>query len=247
VNLIIEAVYAGTECFVFASSIAVFGSVIPAMREDTTPHPEDPYGISKLAAEMDLRSAKEMFGLNYVIFRPHNVYGEYQNLGDPYRNVIGIFMKQVLSGVPMTIFGNGEQTRAFSYVGDVAPSMAKAPFVYWAQNETFNIGADEPYTVNSLAKHVASALGRGNHPVVYLPARNEVQQAFSDHSKAKAVFGLDSQTNLSDGLTRMAAWARQTELRPLRGFAAIEVSKNMPPSWLKYQKDSIERAVANAV
>lgn len=67
-----------------------------------------------------------MFGLDYIIFRPHNVYGERQNIGDKYRNVIGIFMNQILTGQPMTIFGNGEQTRAFSYIDDVAPIIAKA-------------------------------------------------------------------------------------------------------------------------
>lgn len=235
VNLINEAVNSGTRCFVFTSSIAVYGSIDPPMREDKAPRPEDPYGVSKLAAEMDLRAAHEMFGLNYVIFRPHNVYGEYQNLSDPYRNVIGIFMKQIMKGEPMTIFGGGDQTRAFSYVGDIAPAIARAPFVAAAQNEIFNIGADEPYSVNSLATHVAAAMGAPKHPVVHLPARNEVQQAYSDHTKAKKTFELQRQTALPEGLARMAAWARTTTLRPLQGFAAIEVEKNMPPSWLKYQ------------
>lgn len=235
VNLINEAVKTGARCFVFTSSIAVYGSIDPPMREDKLPHPEDPYGIAKLAAELDLRAAHEMFGLNYVVFRPHNVYGEYQNLSDPYRNVIGIFMKQIMQGEPMTIFGDGEQQRAFSYVADVAPAIAKAPFVPAAQNEIFNIGADQPYTVNSLAHHVAEAMGVPNHPVVHLPARNEVQQAYSDHTKAKLTFDLHEETPLAEGLARMAAWARKTRLRPLQGFADIELDKNMPPSWLKYQ------------
>lgn len=235
VNLINEAVNTGTRCFIFMSSIAVYGSIELPMREDKAPHPEDPYGVSKFAAELDLRAAHEMFGLNYVVFRPHNVYGEYQNLSDPYRNVIGIFMKQIMKGEPMTIFGDGEQTRAFSYVGDIAPAIARAPFVAAAQNEIFNVGADEPYTVNSLARYVAEAMDAPEHPVVHLPARNEVQQAYADHTKAKLTFDLQKQTLLPEGLARMAAWAKQTTLRPLQGFAAIEVEKNMPQSWLKYQ------------
>lgn len=239
VNLINESVKAETECIVFTSSIAVYGSIEPPMREDKPPHPEDPYGIAKFAAEMDLRAAQEMFGLNYVIFRPHNVYGEYQNLADPYRNVIGIFMKQIMTGEPMTVFGDGNQTRAFSYVGDVAPAIARAPFVPEARNEIFNIGADEPYTVNELARRVAEAMGAPEHPVMHLAPRNEVQQAFSDHSKAKAIFGLTEQTSLAEGLRKMANWAKGTELRPLRGFADIEVQRNMPASWLKYQLQTI--------
>jgi len=235
INLINESVNAGTECFVFTSSIAVYGAIEPPMVEYKTPIPEDPYGVAKLAVEMDLRAAHEMFGLNYVVFRPHNVYGEYQNLGDPYRNVIGIFMKQILQDDPLTIFGDGSQQRAFSYVGDMAPTIARAPFVAAAQNEVFNVGADQPYSVNELAEHVSKAMGKPSHPVKHLPARNEVLHAFSDHSKVRAAFKLGEQTGLDHGLSKMAAWARTVKLRPAQGFADIEVTKNMPPSWLKYQ------------
>jgi len=234
INLINEAIKAETKCFVFTSSIAVYGAIEPPMTEEKTPHPEDPYGISKLAVEMDLKAAHSMFGLNYVIFRPHNVYGEYQNLSDPYRNVIGIFMKQIFEDQPMTVFGDGEQQRAFSYVGDIIPLIAKAPLVPKALNTVFNVGADKPYTVNELAKKVATALGKPNHPIVHLPPRNEVGIAYSDHSKAKSVFGDNPHTSLDDGLAKMAAWAKDVTLRPLKPFTAIEVGKNMPPSWLKY-------------
>ncbi len=88
--------------------------------------PEDSYGIAKYAVEMELESSRKMFGMNYIIFRPHNVYGERQNIGDKYRNVIGIFMNQILQNKPLTVFGNGEQSRAFSYIGDVAPVIAKS-------------------------------------------------------------------------------------------------------------------------
>src|SRR5688572_4669420 len=120
INLINASVNCGVKCFVFTSSIAVYGKNQVPMHEDMIPHPEDPYGIAKLAVEQELRVTREMMGLEYVIFRPHNVYGEYQNIGDAYRNVIGIFMNQVMSNRPLTIFGDGSQTRAFSYVGPVA-------------------------------------------------------------------------------------------------------------------------------
>src|SRR4029077_943291 len=122
VNVLNAAVRAETvERFVFASSIAVYGPAQTPMREDVVPEPEDPYGIGKYAVELDLAAAQRMFGLDYTVFRPHNVYGELPNLADPYRNVIGIFMNQLLSGRPMTIFGDGLQTRAFTHIDDVAP------------------------------------------------------------------------------------------------------------------------------
>ncbi|MFN3876362.1 MAG: NAD-dependent epimerase/dehydratase family protein, partial [Flavobacteriales bacterium] len=126
VNLINASVRHGVKCFVFTSSIAVYGALKPPMREDMAPMPEDPYGVAKLAVEQDLHAARGMFGLDYVVFRPHNVYGEFQNLGDRYRNVVGIFMNQLMQGRPLTIFGDGEQQRAFTYVGDIAPIIARA-------------------------------------------------------------------------------------------------------------------------
>src|SRR5947208_13406423 len=116
-----------------------------------SPQPEDPYGIAKLAVEQDLRSAHEMFGLNYIVFRPHNVYGEYQNIGDKYRNVVGIFMNQLMQGHSLSVFGDGLQTRAFSYIGDVAPYIAKCVDVNGALNQVINIGAEQYYTVKDLA------------------------------------------------------------------------------------------------
>src|SRR6185369_82250 len=152
-----EAVKAGVKCFVFTSSIAVYGAGQTPMREEMTPEPEDPYGIAKFAVEMDLHAAHRMFGLNSIVFRPHNVYGERQHIGDRYRNVIGIFMNQLMRGEELTIFGDGRQTRAFSYIGDVAPAIAGSIDVPAARDQTFNVGADEAISLNELAAHVATA------------------------------------------------------------------------------------------
>ena len=147
INLINASINTGTvKCFVFTSSIAVYGKNQLPMTEALMPAAEDPYGVSKLAVELDLKAAHEMFGLNSIIFRPHNVYGERQNIGDPYRNVVGIFMNQVMQGKKLTLFGDGMQTRAFSHIDDVAPVIAKSIEMKEAYNQIFNIGADTPYT-----------------------------------------------------------------------------------------------------
>lgn len=232
VNLINEAVGHQVKCFVFTSSIAVYGTNQLPMHEGLIPHPGDPYGIAKCAVELDLRTAHEMFGLNYIIFRPHNVYGENQNIGDRYRNVIGIFMNQIMQGKPMTIFGDGTQTRAFSYIDDVAPHIANSVNIPEAYNEVFNIGADQPYTVKHLAETVAKAFGV-EPEIQYLPARDEVLHAYSDHSKARRVFGQNSTVGLEDGVARMAAWARQVGARTSREFDNIEIQRNLPPIWQK--------------
>ncbi len=229
-NLVNQAVLHETECFVFTSSIAVYGAGQTPMTEELTPQPEDPYGIAKYAAELDLRAAHEMFGLAYVVFRPHNVYGERQNIADRYRNVIGIFMNQVMQGQPMTIFGDGTQTRAFSHVDDVAPVIAGAPLVPEARNQVFNIGADRPYSVNELATEVARAFGV-EADVKHLPARNEVLHAFSDHGKVARCFGARRPVELREGISRMADWARRRGPTPPSFFREIEVRKRLPPSW----------------
>ncbi|HPQ59878.1 MAG TPA: NAD-dependent epimerase/dehydratase family protein, partial [Flavobacteriales bacterium] len=179
INLINASVRHGVKCFVFTSSIAVYGALEPPMREDMVPRPEDPYGVAKLAVEMDLYAARHMFGLDYVVFRPHNVYGEYQNIGDRYRNVVGIFMNQLMQGRPLSVFGDGEQQRAFTYIGDIAPIIARSAETPAAYGEVFNVGADTPYTVNELAGLVMDAMGTKGE-VRHLEARNEVVFAFSD-------------------------------------------------------------------
>jgi UDP-glucose 4-epimerase len=233
VNLINASINWNVKCFVFTSSIAVYGRNQLPMREDMMPEPEDPYGIAKFAVEQELKVSHDMFGLNYVIFRPHNVYGERQNVGDKYRNVIGIFMNQILNSKPLTIFGDGKQKRAFTYIGDIAPIIAKSPLVKKAYGETFNVGADKAHNVNTLAVHVAAAMGQGKHPVRYLPPRNEVKNAFSDHSKSERVFHHRAQYSLEAGLAKMAAWVKHHGAKKSKEFAKVEVEKNLPVSWRK--------------
>jgi UDP-glucose 4-epimerase len=232
VNLINAAVNAGTvKCFVFTSSIAVYGRNQLPMTEETTPQPEDPYGVAKYAVEMDLKAAHEMFGLDYIVFRPHNVYGERQNIGDPYRNVVGIFMNQIMQGRRLSVFGDGKQTRAFSHIDDVAPIIAASVDRRAAYNEVFNIGADTPYSVLELAQVVSEAMG-ADPEIEHLPARNEVVHAYSAHDKVREHFGdLIRDVDLRTGIKGMADWARQVGPRTGERFGAIEIEQGLPPSW----------------
>lgn len=236
VNLINASVNQGVKCFVFTSSIAVYGKNQLPMSEEAVPQPEDPYGIAKYAVELDLKEAHEMFGMNYVIFRPHNVYGEFQNIGDRYRNVIGIFMNQIMQGQPMTIFGDGKQTRAFSYIDDVAPVIAASIERPNSYNQVFNVGADKPYSVNELVDVVCKAMG-AKMQVKHLEARNEVVHAYSAHEKVRKHFGdLIKNVSLEEGVMKMAAWAKKAGARQGKPFEGIEVRKNLPPSWAALEK-----------
>ncbi len=234
INLINASVNIGTvKCFVFTSSIAVYGANQVPMKEENTPLPEDPYGVAKLAVEQDLKAAHEMFGLNYVIFRPHNVYGERQNIGDPYRNVVGIFMNQIMQGKRLTIFGDGGQTRAFSHIDDVAPIIAKSIEMKEAYNHVFNIGADTPYSVKELATLVCDSFGV-KEQIDFLEARNEVVHAYSSHDKVHKYFGhMIKNITLKEGIERMTDDAKAKGPRQGDKFKNIEVERNMPPAWKK--------------
>jgi len=232
VNLINASINTGVRCFVFTSSIAVYGSAPAPIGEEAVPTPEDPYGIAKLAVEQELRSCREMFGLRHVIFRPHNVFGPRQNIGDRYRNVVGIFMNQILQGQPMTIFGDGTQTRAFSYIDDVAPVIAQCVEQETAWDAVYNIGADTPSTLNDLAGAVARAMGV-TPQLVHLPARQEAHSARSTHEKIARVFGPQHQTPLEVGLARMAAWAKVHGARSGAPFEGIEITRNLPRVWVE--------------
>ncbi len=232
VNLINESVKHKVKCFVFTSSIAVYGAGQLPMREDLIPQPEDPYGIAKYAIEMELKVTKEMFDLDYVVFRPHNVYGEYQNIADKYRNVLGIFMNQIMQDKPLTVFGDGMQTRAFSYIGDVAPYIAQSAKNPKALNQVINIGADKEYTVLELAETIMDVMGK-KVEIRHLEQRNEVVNAYSDHSKAESIFGTSNYTTLKEGTEKMVAWVKEHGAKKTPRFENIEIYEKLPKVWLE--------------
>lgn len=230
VNLINQSIIHKVKCFVFTSSIAVYGKNQLPMTEEITPKPEDSYGIAKYAVEQELKISHDMFGLNYIIFRPHNVYGERQNIGDKYRNVIGIFMNQILQNKPLTIFGDGEQSRAFSYINDVAPLIASSINIRNAYNEIFNIGADTPYTINQLVEKISEVM-QAKPSVKHLEARNEVVHAYSSHKKSEEVFKSKAKTDLLEGVQKMAIWVRKYGAKKTKNFGEIEIEEKLPPVW----------------
>jgi len=238
VNVLSEAYRIGCEHFVFTSSIAAYGhptSETPF--DETTPCvPCDPYGTAKLACEYHIKSVAEYYGgPAYTIFRPHNVFGTRQNISDPYRNVVGIFMARALHDQPLPIFGDGSQTRSFSHIGAVARAIASAPWVPAAQNETFNIGGDESMSVRELAENVSREFGV-TPKLEFMPPRNEVQHAHCNHVLARSVFA-DAYTQAVDirsGLREMAEYVRSHPVPPATECPApIEISDRLPPSWAK--------------
>lgn len=234
-RLINAAVRFGVERFTFTSSMAVYGSQQPPFTESMRAAPEDPYGIAKYSVEQDLRVAGEVFDLPHVVFRPHNVYGPGQNVGDPYRNVVGIFMRQALRGEPLTVFGDGSQTRAFSYISDIVDPMVRSLNAD-VVGETFNIGGEQVVTILELAERV-KRLFPGSR-IVHMPERYEVAHAFCDHTKARERLGFHPSIPFDAGLERMAEWVRAEGVK-WSTTPGIEVFDRLPVFW----QDRLERVV----
>ena len=215
---------------IFTSSMAVYGDQEAPFTEDMRPAPIDPYGIAKYSVEQDLAVAAEQHGLRYTIVRPHNIIGTYQNIWDRYRNVAGIFIRKVLDGEPMLIYGDGQQTRAFS---DVQYYME--PFyqmMYGHDDEIFNLGADKAYTINELA----TVVGRVAYDYGYssrhqhVEARHEVKHAYCDHAKAKNLLNFSDDTDLEELIREMFHWAMAQPKREQKTMA-YEVEKGIYDYW----------------
>lgn len=233
-TLLAAAVRHKVKTFVFTSSIAVYGNQVPPFDESMNPKPVDTYGASKLASELDIRAATERFGINHVIWRPFNVYGSYQSINDPFRNVVGIFMRNIMQGKPLPIFGTGEQIRAFSHIDEVAPAIAACVDRPQSHNQTFNIGGGIAYSVIQLANRVAEAMGVEPN-ILHLPERHEVFKAFSKRNNLLKYFDdLVSPITLSEGLAEMAEWVKATGMKDIKKFQHLEIEEGLPESWKEY-------------
>lgn len=214
-NIANAAVNAGVRKVVAFSSMAVYGSQTPPFTEDLIPQPEDPYGAAKTAMEADLKALGAVQGIDWLIIRPHNVYGPGQNLADPYRNVVAIFIRQALKGEPITVFGSGEQMRAFSYVGDVAEACTE--LILDHSGEVVNVGGEDPVSIRTLAELVKGVTD-STSPIHHLPERHEVTDAFCRHDTLRRLLGEWEPTELEIGLEKMAGWARGLHLGPKRTY-----------------------------
>ncbi len=235
-NVLAAGYRAGVSHFVFTSSIAVYGHGphCATFQERDQCVPCDPYGVAKLACENHIRVFHDYYGRpNYTIFRPHNVFGPRQNISDPYRNVVGIFMKNALTRNPLPIFGDGSQTRSFSYISEIAQCLADAPFVAAARNKVFNLGSDERMSIRDLAGHICRIFG-AKEELKFLPPRQEVINAHADHSLVRSAFPelFEAQTSVTDGLRMTAEFVRSNPVPEITECPSrIEISDQLPVSW----------------
>jgi len=245
-ELVNQAVECGTvKRFVFTSSMAVYGRNVPPFDEEMRPNPIDPYGIAKAAAERDIQIAGDQHGLDWCTIRPHNVYGPGQSLWQDYRNVLGIWMARHLQGLPLRIYGDGNQSRAFSFVDDCLPAIWAAAVEPVACRQIINLGGTIPVTIREAAELCRDVMGGGE--LVYVEPRHEVGQAWCTWSKSERVLGYEDRTAFRDGLTAMWKWARDAwyDFPERRGTSAtieLEIERGLYSFWQPTQQQP-ERAI----
>ncbi|HEX2999963.1 MAG TPA: NAD-dependent epimerase/dehydratase family protein [Armatimonadota bacterium] len=241
-NVLVPAIRTGMQKMVLISSMSVYGAQ-PAPFEESMPRlPEDIYAISKAAMEHATEILSQVHGFRYTIIRPHNVYGERQNIADPYRNVIGIFINRLLQEKSFYIYGDGNQTRAFSHVDDFTPYTVRAGFDAAADGEIFNIGPREEFSINETAHLVLKHFGydpdnppEAVRPVYQPPRPKEVREAYCTLDKAQRILGYHTSVSLDEGIRRMVTWAKELGPQPMRYLEdGLELtSGNAPKTWTR--------------
>ena len=231
-NIINECIKHDVKRLIYTSSMSVYGwgeRIGKEFDERDTPAPIDPYAVSKYACEMNIKIAGEQHGLDWCIIRPHNVYGEKQNIWDKYRNVLGIWMYQILHDKPMLIYGDGEQTRAFSYIDDCLPAFWNAATHVVASKEIINVGGVKGYSINEAAKILCEITGYDK--VEHKEARHEVKHAVPKPDKSIELLGYEQKTSLEEGLRKMWEWAKVQPDRPQYKWENYEITKGIYSYW----------------
>lgn len=231
-SIINECIKHNVKRLVFTSSMSVYGhGKLDGSRfdEDDIPCPIDPYGIAKYACEMDIRVAGEQHGMDWCIIRPHNVVGVLQNIWDRYRNVIGIWMYQILHDEPMLIYGDGNQTRAFSYIKDNMEPLWNAAVFDTASKQIINLGGTVPYTINEAAEALCKITGYDK--IEHREQRHEVKYAVSTYQKSIDILGFKQTTSLEGMMVEMWEWAKTQPNRERYKWDNYELNKGIYSYW----------------
>jgi UDP-glucose 4-epimerase len=233
VNIINACINNNVKKLINFSSFATYGDGRPPFKESDIRQPKDPYGIAKLAVEMDLKEASEHFDLKYSTILPHNVVSKYQNYWDRYRNAIAIWIRQCSQNEDITIFGDGLQTRAFSDCQFLCEPVEKLLFDY--NNQVFNIGSDHAVTIKHAAQlvlKIGQEFGFDQSKLVFLEQRKEVVHAYCNHDKAKKLLNFEDNTNLESLIRTMFEFYLTLEPKPVK-YMNYEINKNMYSFWKK--------------
>ncbi len=228
------AISTGVKRIVFCTSMARYGDQTAPFTEDLRPSPVDPYGIAKVAAEEVLKVMSKVHSIEWNIAVPHNIVGENQKYDDPFRNVMSIMLNRNLQGKPSMIYGDGTQTRCFSYVGDCVDCLEKMGTDNNLNQEIINIGPDEEHiTINRLAELCANETGFNGKPEYFPQGRpQEVKHATCSSDKARSLLNYKTSTSLKQSVKRTANWIRKKGVKPFKYHLPLEiVNDKTPKTW----------------
>ena len=229
-RIITQCIKHNVKRLVFTSTLAVYGHQDGNIFDEVqVPKPIDPYGVAKYGCEMDIQIAGEQHGLDWCIIRPHNVYGVKQNVWDKYRNVLGIWMYQHTINEPMTIFGDGTQTRAFSYIDDSLEPLWKASQDIRASKEIINLGGIKEYSINEANEILREVVGGGT--VKYFEGRHEVKHSIPTWQKSIDLLDFEHKTDLKEGLSKMWEWVKTQPVRERFVWPFYELDKGIYSFW----------------
>jgi UDP-N-acetylglucosamine/UDP-N-acetyl-alpha-D-glucosaminouronate 4-epimerase len=213
-HVLLAARDAGVKRVVYASSSAVYGDQATELAkvESMIPQPISPYGVAKLAAEHYCQVFYKVYGLETVCLRYFNVFGPRQDPESLYAAVIPRFVTALLNGSPPTIYGSGEQTRDFTYVGNVvaANQLAASASVDQVGGETFNLAAGGQTSLNALVEMLQEITGMNIPPVYEQPRRGDILHSRADIAKAARCMGYQPEISLLDGLSQTVDWYRHS-------------------------------------
>ena len=232
-NVFTAAIKNKVKRIIYFSSLSVYGNQDPPFSEEMEPKPVDVYGVNKAATEKVLEILCKVHKIEYVIFRPHNVFGEKQNMKDAYRNAVGIFINRIMQGKPPIIYGDGEQVRAFSYIDNLIPCVVKA-ITAPVNREIFNIGPTETQTVNYMAEIILKEFKSKLKPEYVDDRPVEVKCAHCTVDKAKKLLGYKTRVSFEEGIKRMVYWAKLMGPQEFIYLDNLELtSGNVPKTWKK--------------
>lgn len=211
VNVLKASINSGMKKFLYTSSISVYGESDKPYDEEDVCNPTDIYGVNKLACEQILKILAKVHKFEYVIFRPHNLYGPGQKMNDPYRNVVALFLRRLIENQSYLLYGEGKMRRAFSYVEDVVDIMVEC---LNHSGITFNIGTSKDISIKDLSDMLIRLTGE-EVPIENKEIRpQEIMMFLADHKIQDKLFNY-KETPLEEGMKKTIEWVKSQQLKDL--------------------------------
>ena len=234
VSIFSAAVNEKVKRIIFCSSMARYGSQKYPFTEEMTPKPVDPYAISKVAAEQVLINLCELNKIEWVIAVPHNIIGPKQKYDDPFRNVVSIMINRMLQGKAPIIYGDGKQTRCFSYIDDCLSCMIPMLDKKNLNKQIINIGPDEEFvTINKVAELCANITGVNLPPIYKKDRPQEVKHAICSANKARELLNYKTKVSLEKGIQKTFEYIKKRGVKPFEYHINLEIDNELTPDTWK--------------